>query len=78
MEDFAYGRNKTPLPPTIQAPFNWNSKMAELFPDEWLLQDEWASEKATVKDILAHLSGFPRYALFCTVFLTFILLTGDD
>jgi CubicO group peptidase (beta-lactamase class C family) len=34
--------------------------MHAILPDEWQLMDKWASEKATVHDILAHVSGLPR------------------
>jgi CubicO group peptidase (beta-lactamase class C family) len=58
-DDFLHGRNKTSLPAGLDE-FQWNTKMKAILPDEWELMDEWASEKATVHDILAHVSGLPR------------------
>lgn len=62
MDDFTNGRNVTALPPGL-ALFNWNTKVKDLLPGEWALQDEWASEKASVRDILAHVSGLGRSGL---------------
>jgi CubicO group peptidase (beta-lactamase class C family) len=58
MDDFATGRNVTPLPPGLKA-FDWNTKIKDLLPEEWKLKDEWASDKANIRDILSHVSGLP-------------------
>jgi CubicO group peptidase (beta-lactamase class C family) len=58
-DDFAHGRNKTSLPAGLTS-FNWDTKMHAILPDQLQLMDKWASEKATVHDILAHVSGLPR------------------
>ncbi|KAI0035032.1 beta-lactamase/transpeptidase-like protein [Vararia minispora EC-137] len=63
MEDYATGRNSTPLPPGLTK-FDWDTKIKDLLPGEWHLMDEWAEEKADVKDILSHTSGLPRCVLF--------------
>lgn len=60
ISDFAQGRNTTSLPPGLST-FSWDTKVADLLPGEWALQDEWASRKASVKDIMAHVSGLPRH-----------------
>jgi CubicO group peptidase (beta-lactamase class C family) len=59
-DDFAYGRNVTSLPAGIDE-FRWNTKMHAILPKEWQLMDKWSSEKATVHDVLSHVSGLPRY-----------------
>jgi CubicO group peptidase (beta-lactamase class C family) len=59
MDDFAHGRNVTPLPAGMTE-FTWNSKVLDLLPGEWGLQDGFASQKASVKDIMSHVSGLPR------------------
>lgn len=64
MDDYASGRNTTPLPSSLDGKrFDWDTKLKDILPDEWKLQDEWASEKASLKDILAHVSGLPRHDL---------------
>ncbi|KIP11152.1 hypothetical protein PHLGIDRAFT_28072 [Phlebiopsis gigantea 11061_1 CR5-6] len=60
MDDFAQGRNQTALPSTIH-PFDWSTKIKDLFPDYWKLMDPWATDKATLRDILSHQSGLPRH-----------------
>ncbi|EPS99304.1 hypothetical protein FOMPIDRAFT_1164237 [Fomitopsis schrenkii] len=60
MEDFAQGRNVTPLPAGITV-FDWETKLVDLLPDEWALEDEWASTKANVRDALSHVTGMPRH-----------------
>jgi CubicO group peptidase (beta-lactamase class C family) len=54
MDDFAAGRNETGLPHGVPS-FNWDTKVQDLLPD-----DEWASEKASIHDIMSHVSGLPR------------------
>ncbi|KZP12157.1 beta-lactamase/transpeptidase-like protein [Athelia psychrophila] len=60
--DFEQGRNTTALPADMTA-LNWNTKVKDLLPAEWALQDEWASEKASIRDIMAHVSGLGRHDL---------------
>ncbi|GJE94198.1 beta-lactamase/transpeptidase-like protein [Phanerochaete sordida] len=62
IDDFAQGRNKTPLPAGVQQ-LDWHTKVVGLFPNDWGLMDEWASEKVTVRDILSHQSGLPRHEM---------------
>lgn len=50
----------TPLPEGVIR-FDWDTKIVDILPGEWELQDEWASNKANVRDILGHVSGLPRY-----------------
>lgn len=45
--------------------------MKDLLPGDWELKDEWASEKASVRDVLAHVSGLSRYVAF---FLTLVVV----
>ena len=59
MDDFAQGRNVTPLPAGITT-FDWETKLADLLPDEWVLEDEWTTKKANIRDALAHVTGMPR------------------
>lgn len=40
--------------------FDWNSKVIDLIPDDWKLKDDWAFQKANLRDILSHMSGLPR------------------
>ncbi|KZP23442.1 beta-lactamase/transpeptidase-like protein [Athelia psychrophila] len=60
--DFEQGRNTTALPAEVTA-LNWNTKVKDLLPNEWALQDGWASEKASIRDIMAHVSGLGRHDL---------------
>lgn len=59
MEDFANVKNVTALPPKLTE-ITWHTKVKDLLPDDWELMDEWASEQANLKDILAHVSGVLR------------------
>lgn len=59
MDDYAHGRNNTPLPAGVTR-FDWYSKVADILPDDWKLADEWASQKATFRDVLSHQTGLPR------------------
>ena len=60
MDDFAHGRNTTPLPPGTNS-FTWETKVQDLLPsDDWRLEDEWATERLNLKDALSHVSGLPR------------------
>ena len=66
MDDFAHGRNTTPLPAGL-ARFDYDTKVTDLLPDElgWGLHEvngnDWATRKASVRDILGHVSGLPRH-----------------
>ncbi|KZT23833.1 beta-lactamase/transpeptidase-like protein [Neolentinus lepideus HHB14362 ss-1] len=60
MDDYALGKNSTPLPPGLKE-FNWNTKVKDILPGEWQIMDSWASEKANIRDILSHVSGLPRH-----------------
>ena len=60
MDDYAHGRNSTPLPNGL-ASLNWDTKIKDVLADEWKLQDEWATDKANFRDLLSHSSGLPRY-----------------
>lgn len=60
MDDFAHGRNVTALPPAL-ASISWDTKVKALLPGAWELDDDWASEKANLRDILSHVSGLTRY-----------------
>jgi CubicO group peptidase (beta-lactamase class C family) len=59
INDFEHGTNKIKLPDRVDN-FTWKTKVQDLLPGEWGLVDKWASEKASVHDILSHLSGLPR------------------
>ena len=60
MEDFASGKNTTALPQGLTT-FDWNTKVKDIMPvnSDWSLMDEWAYEKANIRDILSHMSGLP-------------------
>ena len=64
MDDFAHGRNATPLPPNVKR-FDYDSKVVDILPQEsgWglhdLYGDTWATKKASIKDVLGHVSGMP-------------------
>lgn len=60
MEDFATGRNVTPLPDGLTR-FDWDSKVVDVLPGEWKMMDHWTTERASMRDILAHVSGLPRH-----------------
>ena len=64
MDDYAHGRNVTPLPEGLKV-FDWDTRVKNLLPKElnWSLKpiddDDSATRNAKIKDILAHLSGLP-------------------
>ncbi|KAI0351246.1 beta-lactamase/transpeptidase-like protein [Trametes cingulata] len=60
IDDFAHGRNVTPLPAGVTR-FDWDTKVAALLPDEWQLDDPWATSFASLRDVLGHVSGLPRH-----------------
>ncbi|KAH9048266.1 beta-lactamase/transpeptidase-like protein [Lactarius hengduanensis] len=62
IEEFAQGRNTTPLPTGLST-LSWQTKLADILPGDWELSDPWASEKANLIDILSHVSGLPRHDL---------------
>ncbi len=59
IDDFAYGRNTTPLPAGLLN-LTWKTKVADILPNDWQLMDPWASQKANLIDILSHVSGVAR------------------
>jgi hypothetical protein len=61
IDDFAHGRNSTPLPAGLST-LTWQTKVANILPGAWKLMDPWASEKANLIDILTHVSGLSRCA----------------
>ncbi|KAI0296716.1 beta-lactamase/transpeptidase-like protein [Russula brevipes] len=63
IDDFARGRNSTPLPVGLSN-LTWKTKVADTLPDAWKLMDPWASEKANLIDILTHVSGLDRCASY--------------
>ncbi|GJE94197.1 beta-lactamase/transpeptidase-like protein [Phanerochaete sordida] len=60
IDDFAQGKNRTPLPSGVQR-LDWHTRLIDLLPGDWQLMDEWASQQATIRDILSHQSGLPRH-----------------
>ncbi|OCH90092.1 beta-lactamase/transpeptidase-like protein [Obba rivulosa] len=63
MDDFASGRNRTELPPSVKE-LTWDTKIASLLPSyEWGLQDPYATAKASLRDALSHMSGLGRHDL---------------
>ena len=62
MDDFAHGRNVTALPSGLSQ-FTFGTKMQDLLPDVWKLEDDFASQKANLRDLLSHVSGLTRYAV---------------
>ncbi|KAJ6584394.1 beta-lactamase/transpeptidase-like protein [Mycena capillaripes] len=60
MQDFAGGKNKSALPDGV-IEFNWDTKMRDLLPDEWMTEDEWTTDKASLKDLLSHVTGLPGH-----------------
>lgn len=59
MDDFSKPANKKPLPGRLSE-ISWETKIKQLLPDVWKLKDEWATEKANIKDLLTHTWGLPR------------------
>ncbi|TDL29088.1 beta-lactamase/transpeptidase-like protein [Rickenella mellea] len=60
IDDYASGKNTTPLPAGLSG-LDWDTKIKDILPGEWMLQDTWATEKANLLDILSHVSGLPRH-----------------
>ena len=59
IDDYATGRNNTPLPSGLSK-LTWITKIKDVLPDEWKLQDPYASNYANFNDILSHMSGLAR------------------
>jgi hypothetical protein len=59
MQDFATGKNATALPSGVTE-FNWDTKLRDLLPGEWMTEDEFSTSKATLVDLLSHVTGLPR------------------
>ncbi|KAI0742294.1 beta-lactamase/transpeptidase-like protein [Daedaleopsis nitida] len=76
MDDFANGRNATPLPDGVTE-FTFDTKVQDLFPgdDVWKLMDAWATEKANLRDLLSHMSGIPSHEFSYSRGLTPLELT---
>ncbi|TFY81753.1 hypothetical protein EWM64_g2259 [Hericium alpestre] len=60
IDDYARGRNTTPLPAGVTT-FDWDTKIKALLPEDWAVMDEWTNEKASLKNVLSHVSGLPRH-----------------
>jgi hypothetical protein len=61
IDDFAQGRNTTPLPTvTGLSSLSWKTKLSDILSSDWELSDPWASQKANLVDILSYVSGMPR------------------
>ncbi|KAJ7060513.1 beta-lactamase/transpeptidase-like protein [Mycena amicta] len=60
MQDFADGKNTTALPTGITQ-FDWSTKMKDLLPGEWEMDNEWGTDKADLKDLLSHRTGLPNH-----------------
>ncbi|KAJ7803451.1 beta-lactamase/transpeptidase-like protein [Mycena olivaceomarginata] len=60
MQDFATGKNATALPHAVTE-FNWDTKLRDLLPGEWMTEDEFSTSKANLVDLLSHVTGFPRH-----------------
>ncbi|KZP01788.1 beta-lactamase/transpeptidase-like protein [Calocera viscosa TUFC12733] len=61
IDDFQHGRNVTPLPAGVS--LDWTTKVADLLPDEWHLQDSYAERHINLLDLLNHVTGMPRHDL---------------
>ena len=59
MDDFAQGRNVTPLPGSLTR-FDWETKLHDLFPDEWGMADKWGETRINLRDAFGHTSGLGR------------------
>lgn len=46
---------------TFDPRVEWDTPMSRLLPGDFVLQDEYASEHATIEDILSHRTGMPRH-----------------
>ena len=39
----------------------WKTPVSSLIPDDFVLEDEWATKHITIEDILSHRTGMPRH-----------------
>ncbi|KAI9509853.1 beta-lactamase/transpeptidase-like protein [Russula earlei] len=62
IEDYANGRNSTPLPGNLTT-LSWKTKVIDILPDSWGLLDPWATQKASLIDILTHMTGVANHDL---------------
>jgi len=46
IDDFATGRNRTPLPAALSS-LSWKTKAANILPDAWKLMDSWCKVSVT-------------------------------
>ncbi|KIJ64016.1 hypothetical protein HYDPIDRAFT_28910 [Hydnomerulius pinastri MD-312] len=60
IDDFANGKNVVALPSGLTE-LTWHTRVKDLLPEDWQLMDEWASERATIRNILSHVSGVARH-----------------
>ncbi|KAF7350120.1 Beta-lactamase domain-containing protein [Mycena venus] len=60
MQDFMTGKNATALPHGVTE-FNWDTKLRDLLPGEWMTEDEFSTSKADLVDVLSHVTGLPRH-----------------
>ena len=66
IEDYAAGKNVTPLPAGLDR-LDWDTKLEDLLPGQWELMDPTASKLASLKDILSHQSGVPGYTRYFAI-----------
>ncbi|KAI0632700.1 beta-lactamase/transpeptidase-like protein [Trametes polyzona] len=60
IDDFAHGRNVTPIPDGVTR-LDWDTKISALLPQEWLMDDPWTTRAANIRDVLGHVTGLPRH-----------------
>ncbi|KAJ6571163.1 beta-lactamase/transpeptidase-like protein, partial [Mycena capillaripes] len=60
MQDFVTGKNATALPHGVTE-FNWDTKLHDLLPGEWMTEDQFSTSKADLVDLLSHATGLPRH-----------------
>ncbi|KAJ7078076.1 beta-lactamase/transpeptidase-like protein [Mycena epipterygia] len=60
MQDFSEGKNKSALPDGVSE-LSWSTKMYNLLPDEWMVEDKWTTNKADLRDLLSHVTGLPGH-----------------
>jgi CubicO group peptidase (beta-lactamase class C family) len=77
IDDFANGRNRTPLPAALST-LTWKTKAANILPDAWKLMDPWANDKANLIDMLTHVSGVDRCDFFLPFYCAFTVLILVD
>lgn len=62
IEDFADGLNRTSLPTGVTK-LSWKTKVKDVIPEIWQLQDPFANEHVNIQDLVTHVTGMARYAL---------------